>query len=172
MKRQHSKIPAILRNGLLFLGCFCCAWPVFPADVTIAWDANAEADIRGYNIYFQPDSDGPPYTLYGYIDLLDIDPANPAVVVTGLSDDAVYYLTVTALDTEGYESVYSNSVCVHIIGDAVQPCSTGGGTTGDGGSTGGSGGGGGGGCFIGLLIEDRSRTRSTGAPFDIGDNRP
>ena len=150
--------------------------PALSADLTIVWDPNSEPDVSAYGIYIQKGAEGPPYDFLGYVDLNEIDPANPSYVITGLEDGAEYYLVVTALDTEGLESVYSNSACARIEGTA-QPCtdSDGGGTpptggdtppteggsppTGGGGSDGGSssgsssGGGGGGGCFIGVLQE-------------------
>lgn len=153
MKRRYS-IRMLLIGGLLAsLGSFFFVRPVFSANLMIVWDANTEPDISGYNIYFQKSSDGPPYHLFGSVSLQEIDPANPSFLITGLEDDAVYYLTVTALDTEGYESVYSTSACTEIVGGAAQPCSTSGGASGDGGGSAG-GGGGGGGCFIGSLYED------------------
>ena len=139
---------------LLLLITIAC--PALSADLTIAWDPNSEPDVSAYGIYIQKGAKGPPYDFLGYIDLNEIDPANPSYVITGLEDGAEYYLVVTALDTEGLESVYSNSACARIQGTA-QPCTDSGGAdtppTGGGGSGGGSssGGGGGGGCFIDVL---------------------
>ena len=83
--------------------------------------------------------------------LQGIDPANPSFVITGLEDGASYFVVVTALDTEGYESGYSNSVCARIQGTA-QPCAGGWGGGGGGSGAGGGSGGGGGCCFIGVLM--------------------
>jgi len=91
------------------------------ADLTIAWEPNSEPDVSAYGIYIQKGAEGPPYDFLGYVDLNEIDPANPSYVITGLEDGAEYYLVVTALDTEGLESVYSNSACASIQG-TVQPC--------------------------------------------------
>lgn len=138
-------------SGFIFHVC-----PALSADMTIAWDSNTEPDVRGYNVYFRKGSEGPPYDLVRYVDLQEIDPANPSFVVTGLETGTIYYLTVTALDSEGLESFYSNSVCAQ-VGDTILPCSTDGGSGGGGSGGGGSGGGGsggGGGCFIGSLHKD------------------
>ncbi len=128
------------------LGGFLCASQVYSADVTIAWDATSESDISGYNVYYQYDSDGPPYNLFAHIGVQEIDPANPSATITGLGD-GIYYLVVTAVDIAGIESLYSNSACVRISAGTTQLCAT---DSGSGGSAPG-GGGGGGGCFIGAL---------------------
>jgi hypothetical protein len=155
MIQRRDKSYVFISRCLSFFLFVFWACPLFSADVTIAWDANREPDVSGYYIYFRKGSEGPPYDLLRYIGLQEIDPGNPSVVVTGLEDDAVYYFTVTALDTEDYESGYSNSACGQIAGGTIRPCSA----EPDGGSGGsstsaGSGGGGGGGCFIGSLRAD------------------
>ena len=114
---------------------------VSAAEVTLAWDANTEADLAGYKVYYDTSS-GDPYYGSGsdqgdspitvLIEDLD-DPLNPEFTLTGLDDDQDYYLALTAFDSEGSESDYSNEVST--------ASGTGGGES--------SGGGGGGGCFIG-----------------------
>jgi len=137
---------------LLFL-----AAPALSADVTLAWDPNSEADIEGYGVYFKLGASGPPYDLFGYVTLTELnDPGNPSFAVTGLVMGSSYYFAVTAYDTAGNESAYSTPVCAQ-IGDQILPCTS----ASSGGSSGGSagassgvasggsgGGGGGGGCFI------------------------
>ncbi len=138
-------------SALLLLIIIAC--PALSADLTIAWDPNSEPDVSAYGIYIRKGAEGPPYDFLGYIDLNEIDPANPSFVITGLEEGAEYYLVMTALDTEGLESVYSNSACARIQGTA-QPCTdSGGGSSGGGGGSGGGGSSGGGGCFIGVLLE-------------------
>jgi hypothetical protein len=92
--------------------------------------------------------------LYEYVDtypLEDIDPQNPRVRITDLSDDLAYYFVVTAYDANGNESDYSDEVCV-IDGGACpeswlayrrQSLNSAGVSDSSGG-----GGGGGGACFI------------------------
>ena len=111
------------------------------AEVTLAWDDNTEPDLAGYNIYYDTSSGAPYYgtgadqgaspitVLIGDLN----DPQNPEITLTGLDDDQDYYLALTAFDSEGSESDYSNEVST--------ASGTGGGDS--------SGGGGGGGCFIG-----------------------
>jgi hypothetical protein len=134
------------------------AAPALSEDVTLAWDPNSEADLEGYGVYFKLGSSGPPYELFGYVTLQELnDPDNPAFAVTGLAKGSSYYFAVTAYDTAGNESGYSAPVCAQ-IGDQILPCTSppsSGGSSGSsagassGVASGGSGGGGGGGgCFI------------------------
>ena len=114
-----QKLVAHCTLALLLLAIIAC--PALSTDLTIAWDPNSEPDVSAYGIFIRKGAEGPPYDFLGYIDLNEIDPANPSYVIAGLEDGAEYYLVVTALDTEGLESVYSNSACASIQG-TVQPC--------------------------------------------------
>ncbi len=124
-------------------------------DVVLAWDPNDEENLDGYVLYVD---DGISEILYEYIDtypLEDIDPDNPSVKITGLSDGLAYYFVVTAYDIDGYESDYSDEICV-IDGGACpiswlanrnqpqNPASVSSGSS----DRAGGGGGGGSGCFI------------------------
>jgi hypothetical protein len=107
------------------------------ADVTLAWDPNSETDLEGYGVYFRKGTDGPPYDLFGYVTLTELqDVNNPTFTVTTLEKGSRYFFAATAYDTEGNESYYSNSACAE-VGDKIEPC--------------GGGGGGGGGCFISTI---------------------
>lgn len=140
----------VLSGCLCLLGIFFLAAPALSADVTLAWDPNSEVDLEGYGVYFKLGASGPPYDLFGYVALQELnDPDNPAFAVTGLEKGSSYYFAVTAYDTAGNESGYSTPVCAQ-IGDQILPCtsaSSGGSSGGSGVASGGSGGGGGG-CFI------------------------
>jgi len=107
------------------------------ADQTIlAWDANTEPDLEGYVVYGKKESPNPPYDYidtYPEVDLAD--PLNPRAVITDLESDVTYYFVVTAYDTEGNESGFSNAVSF-MNGKIID---SGGNSNGDGG---------GGGCFI------------------------
>jgi hypothetical protein len=135
--------------GLLFLIVVLAADLASAADVTLAWDSNKESDLEGYGLYFKKSTPGPPYNLFGYVTTGELsNPSNPSFTVTGLEKGARYYFAVTAYDTDGNESYFSNSVCAE-VGDVIAPCSNadvGGGGSGSSGGSGGSGGGAG--CFI------------------------
>ncbi len=107
--------------------CLCLFWATFlfclfvmtanAYDVILAWDPNDDADLAGYVLYVD---DGFSEILYEYVDtypLEEIDPQNPRVRITDLSDDLAYYFVVTAYDADGNESDYSDEICV-IDGEA------------------------------------------------------
>lgn len=144
-------------GGLLLAMFLLFASPAFPSDVTLAWDPNSEPHLEGYGVYFKKGAPGPPYDLFGYVAIDEItDPSNPTFTVSGLEKGAQYYFALTAYDTAGGESDFSNVVCAE-VGDTITPCSTGN-PGGGGGSSdnsgGGGGGGGGGGCFIDTASAD------------------
>ena len=110
--------------------------------IILSWDPNTEPDLEGYVLYGRQGSPGPPFDhidTYPEVDLAD--PLTPRAVIADLESDVTYYFAVTAYDTEGYESDYSNVVSV-LNGNMID---TGGNSDGNGG---GGGGGSGGGCFI------------------------
>ena len=86
-------------------------------DVTLGWDANSETNLEGYKVYYGT-AQGGPYNGSGSSDgaspiivpLAGLsNPGSPEFTVHGLSDGA-YYFVVTAYNTEGLESGYSNEV--------------------------------------------------------------
>jgi hypothetical protein len=141
--------------------------PVFPSlclakKITLGWDANPEPDLEGYVIYRNIESPGPPYT---YADELAEDelqnPLNPQVTITGLNEHTRYYIAVTAYDTQGNESYYSDQLCIEIVDSLIESCgviqSTGSSSSESGGSA--SGGGGGAACFISSAAENSGQGR-------------
>jgi hypothetical protein len=91
--------------------------------VTLAWDANSESDLEGYKIYYGRSS-------RNYTNCVDVGNST-SYTVSGIQTGLTYYFAITAYDTDGYESYYSNEV-----------------TVGSGGGSAGASSGGGGGCFI------------------------
>ena len=87
-------------------------------DVTLQWDANTESNRAGYRIYYDTDS-GPPYggmeAAEGDspidVKIADVEAGDTAqYTLTGLNDDETYFFAVTAYNTSGSESGYSNEV--------------------------------------------------------------
>lgn len=113
------------------------------ADVVLAWDPNTEFDLAGYIIYGSEGSQGPPYEYIDTYPVEDIDLDNPRCMITELDDDIAYYFVVTAFDTQGNESGFSEEVCVE-NGEACTSSII----------AGSSGGGGGGGCFVSASIDN------------------
>ena len=143
-----------LRQYLLFtllatvLTLFVAPLPAANAeDVTIGWDPNSEPDLEGYVVYRNIGSPGPPYDHADTLPEDDLaDPLHPQATLSGLEEGQEYYVALTAYNTEGIESNFSDDVCVKVVNGLVEQCneefaaST---------SSGGSGGGGSGGsCFI------------------------
>ena len=80
------------------------ALPIYAADVRLTWDANPETDIAGYRVYWGLGSRS--YTTNATSGL------NLANTVSGLADSTTYYFAVTAFNTSGLESDFSNEVTV------------------------------------------------------------
>jgi hypothetical protein len=75
---------------------------VFAAPITLAWDAVSDPDLAGYKVY------------YGYGSRqysVNVKVGNfTTAKLSGLDEARIYYLTVTAYDTSGNESGFSNEV--------------------------------------------------------------
>ncbi len=148
-----------------------------PIEFMLAWDANDEADIDGYEVYYRtPGSD---YELIGdvYVDELE-DPDNPMVIITDLYsgvtseltipsvnvpalamvDGATYYYAVTAFDTQGNISDFSDDLCLEVTGSSVAGCRSLNGSS----ANSGGGGGGGGGCFIATTTDNPNQNILSG----------
>jgi hypothetical protein len=91
----------------------------YSADVTLAWAANNEPDIAGYYIYYKSGASGPPYDGMGVYEGdspikvplgIFVDPENPEYTLHGLSDTKISFFVLTAYDSEGNESDFSNEV--------------------------------------------------------------
>jgi fibronectin type 3 domain-containing protein len=83
--------------------------------VTLEWDANTEPDLAGYKVYYKTGSSGAPYDGTGAtegdspIDVSDVT----TYTLHGQAEGVAYFFVVTAYDTEGLESDYSNEVTIN-----------------------------------------------------------
>jgi hypothetical protein len=157
--RVFAKLIRLLmgRKSNLALPLFCTIAlaillsPLFPSicsakKVTLGWDANPEPDLEGYVIYRNVGSPGPPYKFSSTLPEDDLaNPLHPRVTLTGLKKNTKYYIALTAYNTEGVESSFSNDVCVEIVDSIVENCTSSLRTSG---SITGGGSGGGAACFI------------------------
>ena len=107
---------------LFLLVFFFAVTQSYALDVTLQWDPNTEPDLAGYKIYYgtesgnyngtnatgtcEPDCDSPISVPTGSLG----DQNNPGFTLTGLDDSEVYFFVVTAFDTEGLYSGYSNEL--------------------------------------------------------------
>jgi len=166
------RVSPLKRTGALgILIVALCLLPSFSnaADVTIAWDPNMDPDLEGYAVYYLKDySSGP--TTYTFLDTVPVDeladPDNPMITLTDL-EDGQYYFVLTAYDTEGNESDFSDELCVSVSGDSISQCYSVSGYVGTAGAAavggGSSGGGGSSACFIASVVPDPAKTE----PFQI-----
>ena len=109
--RKVLNIISPWRVILLFLLVFFCGLSQTHAmDVTLEWDANTQPDRDGYKIYYT-DSVHPYNGTVIDVDIDDVEIGDVArYTVTVLSDTDTYFFVVTAYDTLGNESGYSNKV--------------------------------------------------------------
>ena len=109
-------VPAILLFPVFSSICFAKV-------VTLGWDANPEPDLEGYIIYRNVGSPGPPYKFSSTLPEDDLsNPLAPAVKLTGLQENTEYFIAVTAYDTEGNESYFSDEICVEIADSVIENC--------------------------------------------------
>ncbi|WP_052263371.1 Ig-like domain-containing protein [Geobacter pickeringii] len=107
MKTRSLQTFVIL--GILALGSSTAC---YAKDVSLAWDTSTNPNVTGYKIYYQADSATAPLLGTGAV-----QGASPISVgkitstaITGLDSSKTHYFAVTAVDTAGKESPYSNEV--------------------------------------------------------------
>jgi hypothetical protein len=87
--------------------------------------------------------------------------------MTGLKKNTEYFIAVTAYDTEGNESYFSDEVCVEIVDSVIENCTVS--LSANSSSSKSGGGGGSGGCFINSTAGDLNNfTFFLGAIFTFG----
>ena len=88
----------------LLITIFLLSTPSFlyAASVQLSWQANPELDLQSYNVYYgtQTRSYGPP---------IPVENGN-SFTLSGLDEGATYFFAVSAVDTSGNESGYSEEV--------------------------------------------------------------
>ena len=114
----------ILLFPLLF---FFAVSQSYALDVTLQWDANTESDLAGYKVYYGTESRYPsnpyPYNGTGATEGdSPIDVGNVTEFPLHLPDGQAYLFAVTAYDTEGFESYYSNEVATYGSGGNGDGC--------------------------------------------------
>jgi len=93
---------SLLLLGLLLAMVLLTARPLAAEeDVTLAWNRNEEADIAGYKVYYGMRSGQYDFAVEAFLDT--------SFTFTEL-DSARYYFAVTALDTAGNESGFSEEI--------------------------------------------------------------
>jgi len=103
------KLPGPVRPNLILSIIFSALLTVFlispavdAAQVTLAWDANEESNIAGYNIYCGEVSQN-------YTHIYDVGD-NTTYNISDLQEGKSYYFAVTAYSMDNYESDYSEEL--------------------------------------------------------------
>ena len=108
-----NQIGAFWRCLMLLVVMFL-AWcaPAYALDVTLQWDANTEADLAGYKVYYKTETSGPSYNGTGAVEgSSPVDVGNRTeITLHGLNEDVIYFFAVTAYNTDQLESGFSNEV--------------------------------------------------------------
>lgn len=95
--------------------CLIVGQPLFAQTVSLAWDRNTESYCAGYNVYRSAQSGH--FSVTNKINTT-ILPQTAAGTTPTYNDSTVsagtYYYTVTAVNTDGLESGYSNEVMANI----------------------------------------------------------
>lgn len=81
----------------------------------LSWDANSESDLAGYKVHYG-DSSGGPYTNTQDVGQTS-NPSGPAHTISGLAG-GIYFFVVSAYDSSGNESGFSNEASKTISGIA------------------------------------------------------
>jgi Fibronectin type III domain len=157
---RHLKSVFCLLIFLFVFSLVPVASDAIAASVTLGWDSNSEPDLEGYVVYRSVGSPGPPYDDSDMVPEDELaNPLHPKATLTGLKEGNEYYVALTAYNTDGVESGFSNDVCVEVVNGVVEPCSAGAApapAASTASSSGGSGGGSGGGCFISASSDESS----------------
>ncbi|MBN2299378.1 MAG: fibronectin type III domain-containing protein, partial [Deltaproteobacteria bacterium] len=105
-----------LRNILFLIVTILVFFPVpgMAASFLVSWNANEEADLAGYKVYYGTQSGEYATT---------VDVGNTTSYTSGVADEgSTYYVAVSAYDTSGNESDFSQETSVYIpIPDVTPP---------------------------------------------------
>ena len=107
---------------LIHLLLFVC--PVMAQDIDLSWDPSPSDDISGYKVYYSQKNIST-LPLDGYESSDGDSPIDVqkelSTTVHGLANDGIYYFSVTAYDSDGNESTYSNIVSSGWIPTLYEP---------------------------------------------------
>ena len=97
---------------LASLSAVLAATPCLASTITLHWGASTGPDVAGYKVYYKADSSATPFNGAGAVQgASPVDVAGQlSAIVTGLDPDHAYYFAVTAYNSAGVESPYSNIV--------------------------------------------------------------
>jgi fibronectin type 3 domain-containing protein len=113
MVKCYKKFVCLIVSAVL-VNIFMLYSPCSAATVALSWDANTESNLAGYKVYYQADSPSLPFQGIGAAEgSAPVDVYNKTTAtISGLDPGRTYYFAITAYDTAGMESSYSNIVTV------------------------------------------------------------
>lgn len=101
----------------IFLISILIAQCALAGSATLSWDPNTEPDLAGYKIYYgtspRTGTDPKICDLCGYLDRVNVGNVT-TYTFNNLTNGQTYYFSVTAYDTSGNESAFSNQVSKYI----------------------------------------------------------
>lgn len=121
---KTPKIALILMSAWVLL--LAVQASCFAENAALSWDPSTGSTIAGYKVYYNADSSALPFKGTGAVEgPSPIDVHNwTNTTVTGLDPKKTYYFAVTAYDTSGAESSYSNIVTIPATTSAPTPTTT------------------------------------------------
>ena len=107
---------------LIILAILLITTNVLAGSVTLEWAPNTEPDLVGYKVYTRTNTNDS-HTLLEDIPCTNLTDINdPTYTNTNLPDGVFNYFVVTAYDSEGLESEFSNEV---VCSDGLPPTKVG-----------------------------------------------
>ena len=115
---RRSRCPFMFLIAATMLCCLLTA-VAYAAEFNFSWEGNSEPNLAGYKLYYKSGACCEPYDGTGAdqgdspisIALGDLsDLKNPQYTVTGLDDDTIYFFSITAVDTDDFQSDYAGEL--------------------------------------------------------------
>ena len=108
---SRPRLYRISSCNMLFVAAFiiilaCSGGVAYSAQITLAWNASTDSDLGGYKVYYGTAS-------RDYDVSLNVGNWTNCTI-SSLEQGETYYFAVTAYNTEGSESGYSNEVSIKI----------------------------------------------------------
>jgi hypothetical protein len=118
-KRGNRNLTFLYLLSAVVMSVLLLPADLIAADLTLRWDPNQEEGLAGYKIHYKEKSYGEPYDGKGaeqgdspiIVPLTSLaDPENPQFRITGLADNKIFFVVLTAFDDAepANESEYSN----------------------------------------------------------------
>jgi hypothetical protein len=106
---KNVMLVMLLMMSLLLVGYGSC----LAVDVALQWDPNTEPDLAGYKVYYKADSTSLPFNGTGAAQgAAPVLSTQPTASLTGLDPAHSYSFAVTAYNSSGVESSYSNIITI------------------------------------------------------------